>query len=97
MAKSARAFGWIINSNKNRADQINAGRAYARMNLKATELGLGVHPWSQSLQEYPEMRELYREIHELIGQGETVQMLYRIGYAERIEPTPRRGLAAHLV
>jgi hypothetical protein len=97
MAKSARAFGWIINSNKNRTDQINAGRAYARMNLKATELGLGVHPWSQSLQEYPEMRELYREIHELIGQGETVQMLYRIGYAERIEPTPRRGLAAHLV
>lgn len=97
MAKSARAFGWILNSNKNRADQINAGRAYVRMNLRATELGLGVHPWSQSLQEYPEMRELYRELHELIGQGETVQMLYRIGYAERIEPTPRRGLAAHLV
>jgi len=97
MAKSARAFGWILNSNKNRTDQINAGRAYVRMNLRATELGLGVHPWSQSLQEYPEMRELYRELHELIGQGETVQMLYRIGYAERIEPTPRRGLAAHLV
>jgi nitroreductase len=97
MAKSARAFGWISNSNATRADQINAGRAYVRMNLKATELGLGVHPWSQCLQEYPEMEALYREVHELIGDGQTVQMLYRIGYAEKIEPTPRRGLKAHLV
>lgn len=97
MAKSARAFGWISNSNATRADQINAGRAYVRMNLKATELGLGVHPWSQCLQEYPEMTALYREVHELIGEGQTVQMLYRIGYAEKIEPTPRRGLKAHLV
>ena len=97
MAMSARAFGWLSNANQSRSDQINAGRAYLRMNLEATALGLGVHPWSQALQEYPEMRGLYREAHELIGHGQTLQMLYRIGYAEQIGPTPRRGLDAHLL
>jgi hypothetical protein len=97
MAMSARAFGWISNSNKNRTDQLNAGRAYVRVNLQATALNLAIHPWSQALQEYPEMRELYDEAHRLIGQSERVQMLYRIGYAKTIKPAPRRGLQAHLV
>jgi hypothetical protein len=96
MALSARAFGWIMNENQSRIDQINAGRAYVRSNLKATSLGLGVHPWSQSLQEYVEMRDLYREVHDLIGSGKRIQMLYRIGYGPEVGPTPRRGLEAHL-
>ena len=96
-AMSARAFGWLVNDNRSRTDQLAAGRAYVRMNLKATELGLGVHPWSQALQEYPEMSALYREAHDLVGQGRTLQMLYRIGHAKEIGPTPRRGLDAHLV
>jgi len=97
MAMSARAFGWICNDNRSRGDQLAAGRAYLRMNLKATALGLGVHPWSQALQEYPEMAALYDEARALLGGGGTVQMLYRIGYAQAIGPTPRRGLEAHLV
>lgn len=97
MARSARAFGWISNGNQSRTDQLNAGRAYLRMNLQATALGLAVHPWSQCLQEYPEMSDLFREVHDLIGNGNTLQMLYRIGYAETIGPAPRRGLKAHLV
>jgi hypothetical protein len=97
MAMSARAFGWLANANANRADQLNAGRAYVRLNLKATELGLGIHPWSQSLQEYAEMSGLYEEVHALIGRGERLQMLFRIGYADPVIPTPRRGLNAHLV
>jgi hypothetical protein len=97
MAMSARAFGWILNSNKNRTDQLNAGRAYVRVNLQATALNLAIHPWSQALQEYSEMGEIYDEAHRLIGQGERVQMLYRIGYAKTIKPAPRRGLQAHLV
>ncbi|MEM1087273.1 MAG: twin-arginine translocation pathway signal protein [Pseudomonadota bacterium] len=97
MARSARAFGWISNSNESRIDQINAGRAYARMNLEATRLGLGIHPWSQALQEYEEMSDLYKKAHDLVGDGERAQMLYRIGYAKTIAPTPRRGLNAHLV
>lgn len=97
IAMSARAFGWITNTNQSRADQLNAGRAYVRMNLTATELGLSVHPWSQALQEYEEMADIFQEIHDLIGQEERIQMLYRIGYASETEPAPRRGLEAHLV
>ncbi|MEQ9315925.1 MAG: nitroreductase family protein [Henriciella sp.] len=97
MAMSARAFGWLTNENVSRTDQLNCGRDYVRLNLKATELGLGVHPWSQSLQEYEAMTDLYEEVHGLIGGGKRIQMLFRIGYADRIIPTPRRGLDAHLV
>jgi len=96
MAMSGRAFGWITNDNQSRIDQINAGRAYVRLNLTATSLGLGIHPWSQALQEYAEMNDLYREVHELLAGGRRIQMLYRIGYGPQITPTPRRGLEAHL-
>lgn len=97
MAMSARGFLWLTNDNRDRADQIAAGRDYVRMNLKATELGLGIHPWSQSLQEYPEMAALHDEVHALIGGGKRVQMLVRTGYGPGIHPTPRRGLDAHLM
>ena len=97
MAMSAPAFGWIGNANASRIDQINAGRAYARVNLRATALGLAMHPWSQALQEYEEVASLYEEVHTLIGAGNRLQMLYRVGYAEPAIETPRRGLSAHLV
>lgn len=97
MAMSARAFLWLTNDDASRRDQIDAGRAYVRLNLKATELGLGIHPWSQSLQEYPEMTPLYEEVHDLIGEGKRLQMLVRIGYGPDVIATPRRGLNAHLV
>lgn len=96
LAMSARAFGWLVNENAWRGDQINAGRAYVRMNLQATALGLGMHPWSQALQEYPQMADLYDEVHGLVGDGRRVQMLFRIGHAPPTIPTPRRGLEAHL-
>lgn len=91
-AMSARAFAWLMNENQSRIDQLNAGRAYVRFNLKATELGLAVHPWSQSLQEFPEMAELHEEVHDLIGDGKRLQMLVRVGHAPPIGPAPRWGL-----
>jgi hypothetical protein len=97
MAMSARGFVWITNDNQRRADQINAGRAYVRMNLRATALDLGLHPWSQSLQEYPEMAPLYAEVHGLIGGGKRLQMLARTGFGPDVGPTPRRGLDAHMM
>ncbi len=97
MAMSARGFVWITNDNQRRADQIDAGRAYVRMNLRATALGLGLHPWSQSLQEYPEMAPLYAEVHGLIGGGKRLQMLARTGFGPDVGPTPRRGLDAHMM
>ncbi len=97
MALSARAFGWITTPDGSRVAQLNAGRAHVRLNLKATELGLGIHPWSQALQEYEEMSSLYDEVHNLLGGGARIQMLFRIGYSTPVIPTPRRGLDAHLV
>jgi hypothetical protein len=43
------------------------------------------------------MKELFREVHDLISDGKSIQMLYRIGYGPKVGPTPRRGLDAHLV
>lgn len=90
-AMSARAFAWIAGG-ETRAEELAAGRAYARLALKAAELKLAIHPWSQSLQEYPEMGALYGEVHGLIGEGKRIQMLVRVGHADPVVAAPRRGL-----
>lgn len=59
-----------------------------------------MQPISQALQEYPEVAVPYREIHALVGAPAprfTVQMWARLGYAPMIQPSPRRGLDAHIV
>jgi hypothetical protein len=92
-AMSARAFAWITGG-EGRAGELAAGRAYARLALKAAELKLAIHPWSQSLQEYPEMAALYDEVHAMIGGTKRIQMLVRVGHADTVEAAPRRGLEA---
>ncbi len=89
---SAVAFGWIASPGNARAAQVAAGRAYVRLNLKATELGVAMHPHSQTLQEFPEMAQLHRAIHDATGvpEGHTLQMFFRLGYAPVPGPTPRR-------
>ncbi len=96
-AASARAFAWLTNDGAAREGQLAAGRAYMRLTLEATAQGLAVHPWSQALQEYPEIADLYAEVHDLIGGGQTLQMLVRAGYAKPVIHAPRRGLSAHLM
>ncbi|MBI1340953.1 twin-arginine translocation pathway signal protein [bacterium] len=96
-AYSAQAFAWMTTAGNTRADQIAAGRAYARMTLKIAELGLAVHPWSQTLQEYPEMAAHYDEAHNLLGEGGTVQMLVRVGFAPKAAHAPRRDPASLLI
>ena len=96
-AMSARAYAWLANSGTTRASQISAGRAYMRLVLAAEREGLKVHPWSQSLQEYPEMAGLYREVHDLIGNGQRLQMLVRLGYAKPVIAAPRWPMETHLI
>jgi len=87
---------WLANAADSRAAQVEAGRAFVRLQLKAAELGLVTQPPSQVLQEYPEMRSLQREFEALVGQapGNKVQMLVRVGYAGASQPrSPRRPLA----
>ena len=86
--------------------QIEAGVSYVKTQLYAAKLGLTKHPLSQGLQEYPEVKSVYTEMHRLINgdnqsSGQTVQMLTRIGYpsADTIltGPSPRRGLQEFLI
>jgi hypothetical protein len=89
------AFGWIVTAANDRAAQLAAGSAYVRANLKATEIGLAMHPLSQALQEFPEMLPLLAEHKRALGlpESDTVQMFFRMGRASNAEPSPRRKLA----
>ena len=88
--RTAMGFVWISSPANDRAAQILAGRAWLRLNLQATALGLGLHPVSQSLQEYPQMTELYQEVHSMLApSGGTIQMLGRVGYGPKAPPSPR--------
>jgi hypothetical protein len=89
---------WLAARDTSRATQVEAGRAYVRMQLQATAAGVALHPLSQALQEFAEVRPQYLALHRTLGidpaQG-AVQMLARAGYAlAPAEPSPRRGLDA---
>lgn len=94
MAQGTPAFAWMTTTNNTRSTQLAVGRAYARLNLKATALGVAMHPMSQVLQEYAEIQALQRGFLTMLGiaPGDTVQMLLRLGYADRPAPSPRRDL-----
>ena len=103
-SNTAMGFVWLSTptarhaaSGTMRSAEVNAGRAYMRLQLKATELGLQVHPMSQAPQEFPEMKPFYDELHQrVVGKPateETVQMFCRIGYCAPQQHTPRRAVA----
>ncbi|MDQ7069354.1 MAG: hypothetical protein Q9M48_01155 [Rhodobacterales bacterium] len=87
---SAMGYVWVTTAGNRRVDQLNAGRDYLRINLATTGMGVGLHPISQALQEYPEMGGVFGEIHKMLAaKGHTIQMLGRLGYADQTPPTPR--------
>ncbi|MGP1394334.1 MAG: Acg family FMN-binding oxidoreductase [Inquilinaceae bacterium] len=97
-ADTAMAHLWQVTAANGRVDQINAGRDWVRLNLAATAHGVGVQPLSQALQEYPEMKSLYDQIHAMLASdGGTVQMLSRLGYAASVPPSPRWPLEAKIL
>ena len=91
-ARSASALGWIVTASNQRLDQLATGRAYERLNLTATALGMAMHPLSQVLQEYPDMAELQEQFLAYLGvaEGHTMQMLFRFGTAEPVGHSARR-------
>jgi hypothetical protein len=96
---TAPAFFWLSTVGNTRTQQVQAGRAFVRSQLAAVPFGVGVHPLSQALQEFAEMKPHYDFIHQrLLGKptaSETLQMFCRIGYPTvRVEPSPRRGVQA---
>jgi hypothetical protein len=87
---------WLGSSGNDRATQVASGRAYVRMHMQATGAGADMHPLSQALQEFPQMREPYAAIHRAVGldpAASTLQMLSRVGVAAAPDsPSPRRDL-----
>ena len=73
--------------------QLRAGRDYVRLNPAATRAGVAMAPWSQVLQEYPEMAALQRsdiqEVSPAGGRRDGADVLPP-GYAAPPPPTPRR-------
>ncbi|MGI9350836.1 MAG: Acg family FMN-binding oxidoreductase [Rhizobiaceae bacterium] len=88
---TAMGYVYVKTQGNSRVEQIGAGRTYVRLNLKATELGVSMHPLSQALQEFEEVSEQHKDIKRELGitDSETLQMFARIGYGEKPNPSPR--------
>lgn len=103
MMFSGMGYIWLGTETNSRADQLRSGANWLRVNLKATALGLGLHPISQALQEYPEMAETFAEIHSKLGisvtdsNGPRVQMFGRLGYGPSLAETPRWKIETRLL
>lgn len=95
----APAFGWLASPGNTRADQLRAGADWVRLHLAATRAGIAMHPLSQVLQEFPEMRVLHDRFHDLVGMAPParVQGLFRLGHAVFPEPAPRWPMRSRLV
>jgi hypothetical protein len=98
MLKATASHAWLTSRDGGRHAQFEAGRAYMRFTLEATRLGLSVHPISQALQEFPEMKPHFGRMRSTleVRPDETLQMLVRIGYGPSVEPAPRWPLSAKL-
>ncbi len=97
--ETAMAYATIQTETNTRADQLETGRAWLRMQLAANARGIAFHPLSQALQEYPEMAAHYEKAHALLAasEGNTVQMLSRLGYAKSVPPAPREALTSQIL
>ncbi len=93
---TASIFAALVSNTNTRLDQVLAGRAYARVELTASRLGLAMQPLSQLLEEYAEMAPLQRRMKQAMGvaDSKTVQMLFRLGHAKATPHSPRREIAA---
>jgi hypothetical protein len=91
---------WLATDGNTRRAQLATGRAYVRAHLMATAAGVDMHPLSQALQEFDEMRESRRDAHRVLGlepAQHTLQMLARVGYGVKpTGPSPRRELSTLL-
>lgn len=93
-AFSARALGVLSSAGATRADAVEAGRAFARVHLAATGLGLSLHPMSQVLEIEAQRARFVEEIQG--SPTQVPQMLFRLGRAAATPHSPRRDLSTCL-
>lgn len=92
------AYAMIITDDNSRSSQVRSGMLYSRLVLTAHSLGIVMQPLSQVLEEYPEMEELYSNIHhDYASGGGTIQMLVRMGKPTKEVPQSMRRDVMDLV
>ena len=93
------AYFLIIAEESSRELQINAGRLYQRVMLIAQNLGLAVHPVSQAIGEFAEVRSVHDEFYSHYASGsEEIEMFVRIGIPEKASPSsPRMSVEGLLI
>jgi hypothetical protein len=93
-ATSAAAFGWIVTPENHKITQLRAGRAFERVHLTATFLGLSLQPMNHILHTYNDMKKTRHDFQEIldIPDTNTLQMFFRIGYARSAPYAPRRNI-----
>lgn len=98
MARQTPVALWLTTATNTRHDQVAAGRAWMRLALTVTSLGLSLHPMSQVLQEFEEMADAKARMERIAGIEPTgaVQMLARLGYGPTVGPSPRWPLTARI-
>jgi len=95
--------GFVILASRDRNDrrqQLEIGRAYQRMHLRATSVGLAMHPHNQMAerQDREEVRGIEPEFSDRLAElvtpaGFGAQMIFRIGVPwDEALASPRRGL-----
>jgi hypothetical protein len=97
---STPGFLWMVSDGNDRVTQVNAGRAYVRVQLAGTAMGVVMQPLQQALQEYPEQAAAHAQVRRLLhadAPGQTLQMWARVGFAPAAGPAPRRGVDAIVV
>ncbi len=89
---SARGLVFLRSATNSQLDWLLAGRAFARVHLALTGLGLTCQPNSQVLQEFPEMAGVQAEFNRLLGVEEPakIQMAVRVGRARAAYVARRR-------
>jgi hypothetical protein len=97
------AYVWTVSADDSKQAALSAGRHWLCINLATAALGLGLHPVSQALQEFPEMAADYARLHERLGVAAPtrIQMLGRLGHlpaqARVPGPTPRWPVESRIV
>jgi nitroreductase len=92
---SAPVLAVISSSTDDRTSQVMAGQIFERVALRATALGIRVHPMSQIL-EIPELQARTAEL--IAAEGVVPLHTFRLGYADAEDDhTPRRPLGDVLI
>jgi len=85
------AYSMIITKVNTRIEQVKSGMLYSRLVLNAHRLGFVMQPPSQVLEEYPEMKEQYSNIHrDYANASSTIQMFFRLGIPTKTFPQTMR-------